>query len=312
MWADTYRPVHLAEVKGQENVISLLRLALEKKETTHLLLYGPPGTGKTSTAHALCQDLYPDPLCRSRMVLDLDASIETSVSVVKQKIKDFCKRSSPSAQFKIVLLDEADSLPLEAQNSLRRCIEVYSYNTRFCFVCNYVTKIITPVVSRCSCHFLAPLDSASATNVLLRICQKEEVSVDDPVILTFLYENTRRDMRNAIFILQGLVGSSAKHKTLTKEQVLEYFSLPEKGFWDTENLSFEMMRQKVEDTFQQGRTLQELLESLRSHLLLTSSSIKCPLAFVDFLSTTERKMIEGVSPRLLLMDLLLRFQSLSS
>lgn len=178
-----------------------------------MLFYGPPGTGKTSTILALARELYGPDNFRNR-VLELNASDERGISIVRDKIKNFA-RQTPRAQaiasdgktypcppYKIIILDEADSMTQDAQGALRRIMETYAKITRFCLVCNYVTRIIEPLASRCSKFRFTPLDSSSASLRLSHIAKEEKIDVLPPVI-DALISTSHGDLRRAITYLQS-------------------------------------------------------------------------------------------------------------
>src|SRR6201992_4273935 len=177
-----------------------------------MLFYGPPGTGKTSTILALAKELYGPELMKSR-VLELNPSDERGISIVGEKVKDFArmqltnpapgyKAKYPCPPFKIIILDEADSMTQDAQSALRRTMETYSKITRFCLVCNYVTRIIDPLASRCSKFRFKMLDEANAGRRLEDIAKLENVQLEDGVVQTLL-RCSEGDLRKAITFLQS-------------------------------------------------------------------------------------------------------------
>jgi replication factor C subunit 2/4 len=184
-----------------------------------MLFYGPPGTGKTSTVLALAKELYGPELIKSR-VLELNASDERGISIVREKVKDFARMqlSNPSAEYrakypcppyKIIILDEADSMTQDAQSALRRTMETYSKITRFCLICNYVTRIIDPLASRCSKFRFKSLDQGNAKKRVEEIAEKEGVQLEDGAANT-LIRCSEGDLRKAITFLQSaarLVGA---------------------------------------------------------------------------------------------------------
>jgi len=189
-----------------------------------MLFYGPPGTGKTSTILALAKSLFGPELIKTR-VLELNASDERGISIVREKVKDFARMqlsnppSGPAGEeyrkkyscppYKIIVLDEADSMTQDAQSALRRTMETYSKITRFCLVCNYVTRIIDPLASRCSKFRFKSLDEGNAGKRLEDIAKLEGVQLEDGVVETLL-RCSEGDLRKAITFLQSaarLVGA---------------------------------------------------------------------------------------------------------
>lgn len=177
-----------------------------------MLFYGPPGTGKTSTILALAKELYGPEMFKSR-VLELNASDERGISIVREKVKDFARMqlSNPPPQYKdrypcppykIIVLDEADSMTQDAQSALRRTMETYSKITRFCLICNYVTRIIDPLASRCSKFRFKVLDQGNAKGRIEEIALKEKVKLDLGVA-DALIKCSEGDLRKSITFLQS-------------------------------------------------------------------------------------------------------------
>ncbi|KAF2468072.1 NPL4-domain-containing protein [Lindgomyces ingoldianus] len=243
------RPKKLSEVTAQDNTIQILSRTLQSSNLPHMLFYGPPGTGKTSTILALAKQLYGPELMKSR-VLELNASDERGISIVRAKVKDFARQqlsSAPTYQvmtedkegeegkmvryrdkypcppFKIVVLDEADSMTQDAQSALRRTMETYSKMTRFCLVCNYVTRIIDPLASRCSKFRFKSLDQGSAVGRIEDIAKLEGVRLARGVGEE-LVRVSEGDLRKAITFLQSaarLAGESKDGEKTRKKRVVE-------------------------------------------------------------------------------------------
>lgn len=186
----------------------------------HMLFYGPPGTGKTSTILALAKELFGPEMFRTR-VLELNASDERGISIVREKVKDFARMQLsnpppnykdiyPCPPYKIIILDEADSMTQDAQSALRRTMETYSKITRFCLICNYVTRIIDPLASRCSKFRFKTLDQGNALKRLEEIATNENVNLESGAVDT-LIRCSEGDLRKAITFLQSatkLVGAT--------------------------------------------------------------------------------------------------------
>ncbi|EQB53361.1 hypothetical protein CGLO_06928 [Colletotrichum gloeosporioides Cg-14] len=224
-WVEKYRPKTLSDVTAQDHTVTVLQRTLQASNLPHMLFYGPPGTGKTSTVLALAKELYGPEMMKSR-VLELNASDERGISIVREKVKDFArmqltnptaeyKKRYPVPPFKIIILDEADSMTQDAQSALRRTMETYSKITRFCLICNYVTRIIDPLASRCSKFRFKSLDQGNAKRRLEDIAQNEGVQLEDGAV-DALIKCSEGDLRKAITFLQSaarLVGAGNEEKS---------------------------------------------------------------------------------------------------
>jgi len=209
-WTEKYRPRTLDEVIGQKEIVSSLKLFVKNKNMPNLLFAGTAGIGKTTATLAMARDLYGENFSGS--VLELNASDARGIDIVRGVIKDFARSVAiEKVPFKIIFLDEADALTSDAQHALRRTMEVYSSVTRFVLSCNYSSKIIEPLQSRCSVFRFKPLLDDEVRAMVNRIAAAEGLKVDEKAIETLIYIS-EGDMRKAINALQG-ASMHAKHIT---------------------------------------------------------------------------------------------------
>jgi replication factor C subunit 3/5 len=217
-WVEKYRPQSLADVAAHRDIVDTIDRLTSENRLPHLLLYGPPGTGKTSTILAVARKLYGTQM--HNMVLELNASDERGIDVVRQQIQDFASTQSfsfgPKSSVKLVLLDEADAMTKDAQFALRRVIEKYTKNTRFSLICNHVNKIIPALQSRCTRFRFAPLDAVHVAERLKHVIQAEGLDVSESG-LAALVRLCNGDMRKALNILQST--HMASQQQITEETV---------------------------------------------------------------------------------------------
>ncbi len=200
-WTEKYRPKKVKDIIGQDHIKEVIEGFLKKKSMPHLLFAGPPGVGKTTMALAMAHELYGDDLTGN--FLELNASDERGIDVVRGKIKDFARTlTANDVGFKIIFLDEADALTSEAQQALRRTMEVYSDITRFILSCNYSSKIIEPIQSRTAAFRFMPLTKEHVAEMVKRIEKGEKIKVSKDA-LDALYYISEGDLRKVINILQG-------------------------------------------------------------------------------------------------------------
>ncbi|MDI6859425.1 MAG: replication factor C small subunit [Methanocellales archaeon] len=201
IWTEKYRPETLGEVVGQDDITERLKSYVKSGNLPHLLFSGPAGVGKTASAIAIAKELFGEAWINN--FTELNASDERGIDVVRNQIKNFA-RTSPlgDASFKIIFLDEADALTPDAQNALRRTMERFSATCRFILSCNYSSKIIEPIQSRCSVYRFRPISDGAIEKRIKYIASEEKLKVTEDGLDAIKYV-ARGDMRRAINALQA-------------------------------------------------------------------------------------------------------------
>ena len=201
VWAEKYRPRMLSEIISQKHVVDRVSAFVKDGSIPHLMFAGPAGTGKTTMGLAIAREIYGDSWQKN--VLELNASDERGIDVIRHKVKEFA-RTKPIGQvpFRVIILDEADALTQDAQQALRRMMESYTHVSRFIIICNWSSKIIEPIQSRCAVFRFRSLFEDDIKAYIKRISDKEKLKITDGAINTVI-EITEGDLRRVSNLMQS-------------------------------------------------------------------------------------------------------------
>ena len=216
IWTEKYRPKTLGEVINQKHVVERLKAFVKEKNIPHMLFAGPAGCGKTTVAFAVAYELYGDRWREN--VLNLNASDERGIDVIRGKVKDFARtREMGNVPFRMIFLDESDALTPEAQQALRRTMEAFSNISRFILTANYSSRIIDPIQSRCAVFRFSALKDSDAKEYIERIAKGEKLKIDDNAIEAII-KLSEGDLRKVANILQA---SAVLNKKIAEDAIYE-------------------------------------------------------------------------------------------
>lgn len=214
LWTEKYRPKEFEDIIGQEHVVTKIKAFVGQKNLPHLLFAGPAGVGKSSLALVIARKMFGENWKQN--FLELNASDERGIDVVRVKVKDFARtKAIGEAPFKIIFLDESDALTKEAQQALRRTMENYTQTCRFILAANYSSKIIEPIQSRCAVFRFKALQKENLHKFIENTAKAEEVSIEEEAKKA-LTEISEGDCRTILNILQSC---AAVNKKVTGELV---------------------------------------------------------------------------------------------
>ncbi|TFK39827.1 P-loop containing nucleoside triphosphate hydrolase protein [Crucibulum laeve] len=309
-WVEKYRPVTLEDVVSHKDITSTIEKFIEKNRLPHLLFYGPPGTGKTSTILAVARRIYGSEY--RKMILELNASDERGIDVVREQIKQFAEtRTLFSKGFKLIVLDEADMMTQQAQAALRRVIEQYTKNVRFCIICNYVNKITPAIQSRCTRFRFSPLPIPEVEKRLNSVVEAENVNLTDDGKKALL-KLSKGDMRRALNVLQAcqaaydIIGETEIYNCTGNPHPSDIEAIVNSMLSDEFTTSYNMISKLKTE---RGLALQDLLTGAYDYMETIEMKPHARIYLLDHLATTEHRLSTGGSEKIQLTALLGAFKN---
>jgi len=308
IWTEKYRPSTFPELVGQDNIVKRVEALTNSLNIPHLLFAGPAGTGKSTLALIVVKELFKQNWKEN--YLELNASDERGINVVREKVKNFARtKSIGNVPFKVIFLDEADALTPEAQQALRRTMENYSTTCRFVLSCNYSSKIIDPIQSRCAIFRFKLLEKKDIEKVIQTIIQGENLTIT-PEAIEILYEGSEGDCRRCINLLQSTTAispiitpellstiiSNAKPKDI--KIVLDYALSGD----------FQKSREKLLDVMlKESISGQDVIKAIQKEIWNLPVEPEIKVKLTEKTGESEFRIVEGSDPFIQLQALLASF-----
>lgn len=309
IWVEKYRPEKLKEVAGQDEIVERLSSYAKTKSLPHLLFAGPAGTGKTTCAIALAKELFGGGW--NLNFHELNASDERGIDVVRTKIKEYA-RTAPIGEgggFKIIFLDEADALTSDAQAALRRTMEKYTKTCRFILSCNYSSKIIEPIQSRCAVFRFRPIKREPMEKYLNKIAkvEKKNITKDGMDALVYIAQGDMRKAINSLQVASSLtdkIDSDALYKAASIARPEDVKSLLEVSLTG----DFLGAREKLDELLIEfGLSGEDIIRQIHRTIFNLNIPEEYKVVLVDKVGETEFRMVEGSNERIQLEALLAHF-----
>ncbi len=309
LFIEKYRPSNFEDVVGQEAIVERVKAMTSQKNIPHMLFSGPPGTGKTTIALIIAKSLFKDSWKEN--FLELNSSSDRGIDTVRNQVKDFAKtRPIGNTLPKIIFLDEADALTKEAQNALRRTMEQFSENCRFILSCNYSSKIIEPIQSRCTIFRFKPLTKDEIKKIINKISKNEKLKINEKA-LDALYDVSEGDVRRAENILQS---SSSVSNNITEKEIYDIIGnanpqeIKEVLEFCAKNNFIKAKDKLLSLMLSNGLSGLDVIKQIQKEVLDLKMDDNKKLEFIDKCGEIEFRMVEG-SDEFIQLESLLAFMS---
>ncbi len=304
IWTEKYRPQKLSEIVGQDNIMERLSAFVKARSLPHCLFAGHAGCGKTTAALAIANELYSNDWKSN--FLELNASDERGIDTIRVKVKDFARTIPLRGMFKIIYLDEADALTRDAQHALRRTMEKYSNTARFILACNFSSRIIEPIQSRCAVLRFSRLSEDDIIKYLKKIAKNESLGVDEKAYKTIVYLS-EGDMRKAINMLQT---AAILNKKITEDTIYEITSKADPEAVKKMMLSalsgdFKAARTQLMNLlYEKGISGEDIIKEIHSQIFSLDIGDRQKMELIEKVGEYEFRLTEGSNPRIQLEALL--------